>query len=206
LAFHGVIRLEGLQMLQFNKCRLALILCAVAPALALRAGHAFSDPTRLASASVLSINEDIKNDVADTPRSSLIQQQLDELTNQLVQARINTVEAKARLDRVDAILNDEHFDPASDSFGMVAETVDPMMTKQRRQYLDYKVREADWSRRFGADHLAVLNLRNAMGEIRRAILDELHRVAEAYRSDYEIAKARSEALSQSLERMQRSSR
>jgi polysaccharide biosynthesis transport protein len=175
--------------------------------LALGAGHASSAPTHVADARVVAVNEDIKNNVADSPDAALMRQQLDELNNQLIEANIRTVEAKARLDRITAILNGEHLDPASDSFATIAEAVnDSIIIKLRREYLDYRGREGDWSRRFGADHLAVVNLRGQMREIRTAILDELHRLAETYRSDYEIAKARADALSQSLEQIERSSR
>jgi polysaccharide biosynthesis transport protein len=194
-------------MLHSSKFRLATISCATPLFLTVCASDAFSGPTRLASAAVLTVNEDIKNNVADTPGSLPAQQQLDELTNQLVQARIRTAEAKARLDWITAILNDEHLDPASDLFGTVAEAVNnPMIIKLRREYVEYGAREADWSHRYGADHLAVVSLRNQMREIRKAIFDELNRLAETYRSDYEIAKARADALSQSLEQMSRSSR
>jgi succinoglycan biosynthesis transport protein ExoP len=194
-------------MLQINKSRLAIIPGTTLVVLALGAGHAFSAPTRLASATVLAVNEDIKSNVADSPGALLTQQQLDELNQQLIQALNLTAESKARLDRITAIMNDEHLDPASDAFATVAEVLnDQVIIKLHRQYLDYGAREADWSRRFGANHLAVVNLRNQMREIRRAILDELHRLAETYRSDYEIAKARADALSQSLEQIERSSR
>jgi polysaccharide biosynthesis transport protein len=206
LGIYGPDRLKGFQMFETNKFRPAIIPCAVL-FLAVGTCHALSGSAHLASAAVVSVNDDIKNNVADPPGGPLTQRQLDDLTNQLVQARVLTAEAKARLDRITAILNDKHLDPASDSFATVAEAInDPMVIKLRRQYLEYAGREADWSRRYGADHLAVVNLRKGMGEVREAIFDELRRVAETYRSDYEIAKARAEALSQSLEQMSRSTR
>ncbi len=194
-------------MLPINKFRPATISCGVGIFLAVGAGHAFSTSTDFAGAAVVAVNEDIRNNVADTPGAPHTQQQLDELNDQLVQARLFAAEAEARLDRITAILNDEHLDPASDSFATIAEAVNnPVIIKLRRQYVDYAGREGDWSRRYGAGHLAVVNLRNAMGEIRDMILDELRRVAEIYRSDYEIAKARADALSQSMEEMLHSSR
>jgi len=51
-------------------------------------------------------------------------------------------------------------------------------------------RESEWSRRYGKNHLAVINTRNQMNEIKSSILDELRRIAESYKSDYEIAKQR----------------
>ena len=44
----------------------------------------------------------------------------------------------------------------------------------------------------------MVNLRNRMREIRRSIVDELKRIAEAYKSDYDIAKARENSLEKSL--------
>ena len=52
--------------------------------------------------------------------------------------------------------------------------------------------------RYGRAHLAAVNLRNQMSEIRRAIVDELNRIAQSYRSDYEIAKAREESVTKGL--------
>ena len=51
---------------------------------------------------------------------------------------------------------------------------------------------------YGNNHLAVVNLRNRMHEIRRSIVDELKQIAEAYKSDYDIAKARENSLEKSL--------
>src|SRR5262249_875267 len=50
----------------------------------------------------------------------------------------------------------------------------------------------------GSEHLAVVNVRSQMREIRRSILDELQRIAETYKSDYEIAKSRQESVQRSL--------
>jgi len=46
--------------------------------------------------------------------------------------------------------------------------------------------------------LAVVNLRNQMGELRRSIFEELKRTAQTYQSDYEIAKKREESIQTSL--------
>ena len=63
-----------------------------------------------------------------------------------------------------------------------------VVSKLRSQYLEMAAREADWSARYGRDHLAVVNLRNQMREIRNSIFEELKRLGETYKSDYEIAK------------------
>ena len=55
-----------------------------------------------------------------------------------------------------------------------------------------------WSARYGANHLAAVNLRNEMDEIRKSILNELQRIAESYKSDYQIAKQREEGIQKEL--------
>ena len=74
-----------------------------------------------------------------------------------------------------------------------------VITKLRSQYLTLAEREADWSKRYGSYHLAVINIRNQMNEIRNSILDELRRIADSYRSDYEIAKQREVGIAQELQ-------
>ena len=110
-----------------------------------------------------------------TDRPLLGQQQVAELSSQLTIARANTAEAQARLDRIDSVLKS---DLPNASFGAtVTDTLkNEIVTKLRTQYLELAAREADWSTKYGHDHLAVVNLRNQMREIRTSIFDELKRL------------------------------
>ncbi len=125
------------------------------------------------------------------------EQQVTELSSQLVIARAQTAEAKARLDRISAVLK---ADAPAESFGeTVSDTLkSEIVTKLRGQYLDMAAREKDWSMRYGHDHLAVVNLRNQMREIRSSIFEELKRLGETYKSDYEIAKQREAGVQKEL--------
>jgi polysaccharide biosynthesis transport protein len=141
-----------------------------------------------------------KNDIVDTGGRLLNEQQLAELNSALVMARAQTAEAQAKLDRVQQILDAESRNPDFDQTATVADTLhDDVITRLRQQYLDLAGRESDWSTRYGPDHLAVVNLRNQMGEIRKSIDDELKRIAETYKSDYDIAKSREEAVRKGLD-------
>src|SRR5262249_24868233 len=73
-----------------------------------------------------------------------------------------------------------------------------VITKLRTQYLEMSARESDWSRRYGVDHLAVVNLRNQMREIQNSIRNELQRIAETYNSDLEIATQHEQSLRKQL--------
>ncbi len=121
------------------------------------------------------------------------EQQLSELNSQLILAQAQTAESRARLDRIQKILDLEVPDAT------VTDTLrNDVITKLRQQYLELKSRESDWSVRYGKDHLAAVHLRNQMFQIRRSILDELGRIAETYKSDFEIAKQREAALQNGL--------
>ena len=140
-----------------------------------------------------------KNNIVDTGGRLLNEQQLAELNSALVLARAQTAEAKARMDRVQQILQKENQNSRFEDTATVTDTLhDDVITRLRQQYLDISARESDWSTRYGHDHLAAVNLRNQMAEIRKSIDDELRRIAETYKSDYEIAKSREDAVQKGL--------
>jgi succinoglycan biosynthesis transport protein ExoP len=123
------------------------------------------------------------------------QQEVKELNTQLVTAGATTAEAKARLDRINEIL----------SSGSVNATVtdtlkSDVVSKLRSQYFDLSLREADWSSRYGKDHLAAVNLRKQMQDIKDAIFEEVKRLGETYKSDLEIARQREADLRKELSR------
>ena len=89
--------------------------------------------------------------------------------------------------------------PASTVDETVSEAMsNPIITKFRTQYLDLVNREADWSVRYGKNHNAVATLRNQMRDMRRSMNDELGRIEETYKSEYEIAKKAQDELEKTL--------
>ena len=140
-----------------------------------------------------------KHNIVDTGGHLMNEQQLSELNTALVKARADTVEAKARLDQVSQIISSEDLDPSAVQVATVADALkSEIISKLRQQYLDLAQREALLTNRIGRDHLAVVNIRNQMREIRRSIFDEFKRIAQSYKSEYDIAKARENSLQASL--------
>jgi polysaccharide biosynthesis transport protein len=143
-----------------------------------------------------------KNNIVDTGGRLIGEQQLAELNSALIQARAATAESRARLDRVEQIISAGDVDPSATATATVADTLkSDVITKLRQQYLEYDAKAADWTRRYGPAHLAVVNLHNQMNELRRTIFEELRRIAETYKSDFEIAKTREESIQKSLDRI-----
>ncbi|RQH11539.1 Wzz/FepE/Etk N-terminal domain-containing protein [Bradyrhizobium sp. RP6] len=137
-----------------------------------------------------------ENNIVGTSRGLMSEQQLSDLNTQLVQARAATAEAKARLDRIDTISDqDVAQSTVTDALN------NSVITRLRAQYLDLQAQYSDWSRRYGKTHLAAVNLANKMDELRKNIADEVRRIADAYRSDYEIAKSREASLEKNVKEL-----
>ncbi|SCB26946.1 succinoglycan biosynthesis transport protein ExoP [Bradyrhizobium shewense] len=133
------------------------------------------------------------NNIVDTGGRLMNEQQLAEVNSQLIMAHAATAEAKARMDRINDILKQEIPD-ASVADALKNDTI----VKLRGQYVDMASKESIWAMKYGSDHLAAVNLRRQMAEIKKNIIDELKRIQESYKSDYDIAMTREEAIKSSL--------
>ena len=139
------------------------------------------------------------HNIVDTGGHLIDEQQLSELNTALIKSRADVAEAQARLNRVTQILHTDQLDPTSSDVATVTDALhNPIITKLRQDYLDTTQREADWSKLYGKNHLAVARLRDQLTGIRTSIIDELKQIAEADKSDYDIAKAREAALEKTL--------
>ncbi|MGJ4952562.1 polysaccharide biosynthesis tyrosine autokinase [Bradyrhizobium sp. HKCCYLS20291] len=146
-----------------------------------------------------------QNNIVESGGRLMNEQQLAELNSQLVVAKTQVSEAKARLDRIEAVLLADN--PESTVDGTVADTLNSqVVSKLRSQYLDLATREADWSARYGRNHLAAVNLRNQMQGIRSSIMDELRRLGESYKSDLEIATQRAASIEKQVDQAVSASR
>lgn len=138
-----------------------------------------------------------KHNIVTTGGKLINDQQLSEVNSRLVAARGRTADAQAKLVQIEAVLKAPRSTGVPDA--TVAEALNnPIITKLQSQYLDLVNREADWATRFGKNHLAVINLRNQARDVRNSIHEELKRIAETYRSDFEIARKNQEETENQL--------
>jgi succinoglycan biosynthesis transport protein ExoP len=138
-----------------------------------------------------------KNNIVDTGNHGLLSDlQVQETNTQMIAAQAATAEAKARLDRIEEVLKS----PApGEALGTVTDTLkNEVINKLRQRYLDDTEHVAKFTAMMGANHLAVVNLKNEMALLQASMVDELQRIAQTYKSDYEIAKAREESTRASL--------
>jgi polysaccharide biosynthesis transport protein len=133
-----------------------------------------------------------QNNIVSSGGRPIDEVQLTELNSRLAAARAQVSEASARASRYEMMLRANANGPPS--IGTLDAGPDslnsPIINNLRQQYLEVARRESEWSAKFGHDHQAVNNLRMRMRDLRTSILDEVRRLAEAGRSELEVAKQR----------------
>lgn len=142
-----------------------------------------------------------QNNIVSLDGKSIDEQQITEINNRLAAARAQASEAAAKLARYESLLASDPTKPSSminlDAVGADA-TNSQIITGLRQQYLELTRREAELTARVGRDHLAVVNIRNRIREFRVSLLDEVRRLAEVSRSEFELAKQRQEEIEKQL--------
>src|SRR5580693_5513763 len=115
------------------------------------------------------------------------EQQLAGLNAQLSTARARTAEAKARLDQVESVQQTKM------AIGAFPEAVQSATISQlRSQYAEIMRREAEQKASLGERHPAVIELEAEVARLQKLIDDEVNRIAQSDRADYERAKAAEE--------------
>lgn len=143
----------------------------------------------------------IQNNIVASSGASIDEQRITDLNGRLIAARAQTADAQTRLNNYTAVLQSSAEGASGiGALGAVgAETlISPVINNLRQQYLELVRRESEWSARFGRNHLTVINLRTRMQDLRSSILDEVRRLAEASRSDYELARLRQQEIEKQL--------
>ncbi|MFC7478315.1 Wzz/FepE/Etk N-terminal domain-containing protein [Dankookia sp. GCM10030260] len=133
------------------------------------------------------------HNILDTDKGQFNAQQLGDFSLQQTIARTRRADAQAKFDRINAISPDRLVDAP------MAEAIEnTVIVGLRKQYLDARRRESEWSSRYGANHTAAVNARNEMAELQGSIRNELSRISETYRSELEVAKANEAELTRQL--------
>jgi polysaccharide biosynthesis transport protein len=147
-----------------------------------------------------------KNNNLVTADGRLMNEQLiAEINSQISQTKQRVTEAKARVERINAVIQDVKMGKIDT--GTVADTLikqtgatladtlnSTVASTLRTRYLELVNREASWSRKYGAKHLAVVQLREQIREIEGSFLEELKRLGDTYLNTYEVVKLEEQDL------------
>lgn len=133
------------------------------------------------------------NGLVTAGNSLVSDQQLSELNSALIVAQSDSAKAAAKLDGIEKVIS------AGQSDAIVTDALDSsIVNEMRKKYLAASKLESEISNRLGAQHIQAIRLRKEMEEYRRLMFEELGRIAESYKSDLAIAKARETSLQNSV--------
>jgi succinoglycan biosynthesis transport protein ExoP len=139
-----------------------------------------------------------KNNMVDAGNGrSIGEQQLADLNAQLATARSQTAEMKSRLERINAIELAASEDPTMNA-SLVGVLSNDTLTKLRTQYSEITSREAEYAAKYGRNHLSVVNFHNQAERLRAAMVDEVRRLGESSKNDYELALKREKNVESDL--------
>jgi succinoglycan biosynthesis transport protein ExoP len=124
-------------------------------------------------------------------------QQITDLNNKLIEARVQTAEAYAKYDQVQRIA-DSGRDPGSVAEALSSDTI----VRLRAQYADLAKNGADLASKYGARHPAMATVRAQLHDTQRLINEEVQRILQSRRHTYEVAAAREASLQRSLDELQ----
>src|ERR1700675_4060753 len=122
------------------------------------------------------------------------EQQLSSLNAQLSASRARTSEAKARLDQVESVLH------SKTPIGAFPEAVQSQtISLLRSQYAEIMRRDAEQKSSLGERHPAVIEIEAQGARLQKLIEDEVSRIAQSDRAEYERAKADEGMLSHQVD-------
>jgi polysaccharide biosynthesis transport protein len=129
-----------------------------------------------------------------TPDNRLLgDQQLSEVSSQLITAKSELAHAEARYAQIRDLMKSNNI------AAVVTDTLgSPVIQDLRKKYLEAASTEAELSHTLGPDHMQAVKLRRVMSELSTLVFNEMSRIASSYQSDVEVARARITTLERSL--------
>lgn len=128
--------------------------------------------------------------------STINDQQLGDLNNKLIEAHVQTAEARARFEQVQNIIKTKA-DPGTLGQALSSDVI----ARLRTQYADVAKNLADVSSKFGSQHPLVVNARAQLRETQKLIDEEVRRILDSTRQALQVAQSREEALQKSLDNL-----
>ncbi len=132
----------------------------------------------------------MKHNLLGLGEKALKSGQLDTLNERLAAARIDMVEAKAKLDSLEeegGISATARFTPDN-----------ALISRLRTQHLDLTARATDIASRVGKNHVALTRIAKQQKDIKEAIKGEQKRLSVTLSNEYELAKLRYDELAATL--------
>jgi succinoglycan biosynthesis transport protein ExoP len=137
-----------------------------------------------------------ENNLVDAAGLTLGEQQISQLNEQLILARAKAAESKARVDQIERVIA-EGGNPANFADSLQSNVIADL----RLKYADIAREEAELSSKYGSRHPSVINVRAQLSDINRQIRDEVDRIVDGARNEYDVALSRARSIEESLDEL-----
>lgn len=138
-----------------------------------------------------------QNNLAELKGTSVSQQQISDLSNQLILASAERAEKEARLRQIQQ-------SRSSGSVASIGEVMNsPLIARLREQEAQVIRREAELTDRYGEKHPTMIAVRAEREDLKRKIDAEIAKIAQAIGAEADIARAREASLRGNLDGLRR---
>ncbi len=135
-----------------------------------------------------------EHNIIETGGGQLIKDQLvADLNAKLNAARDETSKAKARFDQLGAIGGTADAGAVGKA-SISNDNKNDILSQLRSQYFEVSSKEADLATKLGPNNPTIISLRNQKAQLRSEILEEIQRLKQSSKSDYEAAQLRQDEL------------
>lgn len=137
-----------------------------------------------------------QHDLVSTKTGTVNEQQLSELNAELVNARADTAEKRAKYEQA------AQMQAEGDNLQSIPDVLrSPVVSALRQRLADVSAREADLISRYGRRYPAVANVSAERADVERQIAAEVLRIIVNLKNDLEVAESRESSLQASLEKL-----
>ncbi len=140
-----------------------------------------------------------ENGLTSTRGELMSEQQLTDLNSQLIIAQSDAARASARYNQFKSITGQGLENAIRNALIGSSETNSTVIQDLRSRYLSIERREREVTGSFGADHPQAVALKAEKSEIGQQIFQELQRLTDNYRNEYEVTQSREKSLRQRIE-------
>lgn len=130
----------------------------------------------------------------DGERGGLSQQQVSELSSELVLARSARAEAEARWEQMKSYVDSSG---ANDS--VFAGFDSPLLESLRQRKAELRLQKEDFERRYNAGHPDMDRLTTELADLQAQISSELRKISRRAENEFEVARSREQTLNESLQ-------
>ncbi len=127
------------------------------------------------------------------------EQQLSDLNSQLIIAQADAARASARYSQFKAIVDQGRDNAVKNATAASDDSDNAVIQDLRARYLSIERRERDITASFGADHPQAVALKAEKDDVAQQIFQEMQRLTERYRSEFEVTQSREQSLRKSIE-------